>query len=385
MPIKFRCQHCQQLLGISRSRASAVVDCPQCGRSLRVPDLDGRTRKMPDPRSSATGDAALMSALTELSELGDPNIPDKASTDVPHEPDRRIVTVDVDAAAYFEPIETVPAAQSYVSEVEELGDDPVAIEESLEELAALGDEETGSRVSPELLQEMRQARNGGGSSATAFLLACVALAAGAAGGWFAKDAIDKSSSTTNQSQPGLAGDNGGLAQLNGREGVAQSDTLAVLRGTITWAESVSSTESGDSDQSQDASMPDGGATVFMLPSERTGSLKLSARSLLLEPDHPDRRATLAALQAIGGSITEADADGRFRASVVKARPVTVIAISKHVERPADVSPPAETVQLLDSYFDSTSHVVGRRNLKSLTIPAPSASTQPVDFHFTGAP
>ncbi len=383
MPIKFRCQHCQQLLGISRSRASAVVDCPQCGRSLRVPDLDGRTRKMPDPRSSATGDAALVSALTELSELGDPNIPDKASADVQHEPDRRIVTVDVDPATHFEPIETVPAAQSFVSEADELGDDPVAIEESLEELAALHDEEAESRVSSDLLQEMRQARDGGGSAAKAFVLVCVAFAAGAAGGWFAKGTIDETADTTSQSQPGLAWDNGGMAELNGREGVAESDKLAVLRGTITWAKSVSSTGSGDSDQSQAASMPDGGATVFMLPSERTGSLKFNASSLLLDPDHPDRRATLAALHAIGGSITEADADGSFHASVMIARPVTVIAISKHVERPADVPPPVETVQLLDSYFDSTSHVVGRRNLKSLTIPAPSASTQPIDFHFTG--
>ena len=37
-PIKFRCFRCNQLLGVSRSKAGAVVPCPKCQIELIVPD-----------------------------------------------------------------------------------------------------------------------------------------------------------------------------------------------------------------------------------------------------------------------------------------------------------------------------------------------------------
>ena len=36
-PIKFRCFRCNQLLGVSRSKAGAVVACPKCRIDLVVP------------------------------------------------------------------------------------------------------------------------------------------------------------------------------------------------------------------------------------------------------------------------------------------------------------------------------------------------------------
>jgi hypothetical protein len=38
MPIKFRCYQCNQLLGVSRSKAGKAVNCPKCGTGLVVPD-----------------------------------------------------------------------------------------------------------------------------------------------------------------------------------------------------------------------------------------------------------------------------------------------------------------------------------------------------------
>ncbi len=38
-PIKFRCFQCQKLLGVSRTKAGAVVSCPKCGAGLLVPEL----------------------------------------------------------------------------------------------------------------------------------------------------------------------------------------------------------------------------------------------------------------------------------------------------------------------------------------------------------
>ena len=47
-PIRFRCFRCQKLLGVSKSKAGAVVACPQCSAELIVPDLEDAT---PPPAS----------------------------------------------------------------------------------------------------------------------------------------------------------------------------------------------------------------------------------------------------------------------------------------------------------------------------------------------
>lgn len=41
MPIRFRCQHCNQLLGIARRKAGCEVECPRCKKSITVPTDDG--------------------------------------------------------------------------------------------------------------------------------------------------------------------------------------------------------------------------------------------------------------------------------------------------------------------------------------------------------
>tara|TARA_R110002072_G_scaffold155657_2_gene306003 strand:- start:11436 stop:12782 length:1347 start_codon:yes stop_codon:yes gene_type:complete len=72
MPIKFRCQHCRQFLGISRSKAGEIFDCPTCGWTLRVPDLDGSVKPLPDPGLDM-GDSKLARALDELASIDNPS------------------------------------------------------------------------------------------------------------------------------------------------------------------------------------------------------------------------------------------------------------------------------------------------------------------------
>jgi hypothetical protein len=38
MPIRFRCQYCNQLLGIARRKAGTRVECPTCHAQVLVPD-----------------------------------------------------------------------------------------------------------------------------------------------------------------------------------------------------------------------------------------------------------------------------------------------------------------------------------------------------------
>ncbi len=70
MPIKFRCPHCEQFLGISRSKAGAVTDCPMCGRTIRVPQLDGSVAPLPKPTMNH-GDSGLARALDALASLAE--------------------------------------------------------------------------------------------------------------------------------------------------------------------------------------------------------------------------------------------------------------------------------------------------------------------------
>ena len=48
-PIRFRCFQCNKLLGVSRSKAGAVVACPQCSAELVVPEAAGTASPTPSP------------------------------------------------------------------------------------------------------------------------------------------------------------------------------------------------------------------------------------------------------------------------------------------------------------------------------------------------
>ena len=72
MAIKFRCPHCQQLLGISSTKAGMIVDCPACGRSVPVPSEDGMAIQTA-ATSSLNVAPKLLNALQELSAFGLPN------------------------------------------------------------------------------------------------------------------------------------------------------------------------------------------------------------------------------------------------------------------------------------------------------------------------
>src|SRR5687768_9142681 len=69
MPIKFRCVHCGQYLGISRTKAGTVVDCPACGRSVGVPRKDGEKAERVGRPSLDHEDSQLAEALREVAAI----------------------------------------------------------------------------------------------------------------------------------------------------------------------------------------------------------------------------------------------------------------------------------------------------------------------------
>jgi phage FluMu protein Com len=93
MPVRFRCKHCNQLLGIARRKIGTEVRCPECRKMVVVPavdaaDVDEPTRKgdplfagavadsLVDPPkeigSPAMSSAALESFDAELYRFPDP-------------------------------------------------------------------------------------------------------------------------------------------------------------------------------------------------------------------------------------------------------------------------------------------------------------------------
>lgn len=380
MPIKFRCKYCQQFLGISRSRAGAVVDCPRCARSVRVPELDGRTRKMPEvPKPK--NDSALISALSELSSLDGDTVGNvkpsaKENAAAPVEP---AFSEPIDLPFSEKPVSIdrrLPAAMEAQEEVglvdPQYSDSPVALTESLSELASLEHDSEDGPVSTELLQEMRTTSGAQKwMSMPALLLSFIALIGGLAGGWWLAESglvnLDRFRPKNSAPKPDGSVDAASeLPNMNRQVPNSSTDSAdVVVQGTI---------------QFQDPSghlLPDAGALILLLPSERIGTLLLDARSLNLLPAHPDFQATKAALNSFNATIVQADEEGLFAVSYSPDNACKIIVISKHSQRPDDVPLRADIQQLLKMYFQSPNHLCGRLSVQ-IAEAKPSAT---LDFQF----
>ncbi|MCA9082466.1 MAG: hypothetical protein KDA81_00355 [Planctomycetaceae bacterium] len=380
MPIKFRCHHCHQLLGISRSRASAVVDCPQCGRTLRVPDLDGRIRELPQPGRLHQSDDNLLTALAELSRLNDADTePSETASAVtmgraatvsskhPHS-----APVQLSATHQEDPIAfSAPEATSAATDDDsfEESDDPQILYEPLAELAALpGNTNDEARHSAELLAEMRATRSEGRAAAVAILFAVFFLPVAFAAGWWMASQRQSSSISQTQKDDSEEPEAVDVAPINAEH---------VLSGSVSYIDTSGIT------------IPDSGALVIVLPTQRTGTLRIHSRSLRQSDQNPDRKATIAMLNAYGGAVALAQQDGTFavtqsalqvvdsmetdsiKSTVPFSRSYIVIAFSEHVQRPADQGIPPEITSELEKWFDSVSHLSGTRTcqLAQVTVSA----------------
>lgn len=377
MPIKFRCQHCRQLLGISRSRAGAVVDCPQCGRSLRVPELDGRLRKLPEPGKTQKHDTSLLSALSELSSLQDdaeaaaatsPGSPSGSAQTRNPDPNasHANVILDLEPLSVSEPVDVEISAQNPdFDESDSQLEQPVPLAESLEELAALNND----AVSADLLDDMRRVRSERGFLSSFLFGAIAAFALGFATGWFVRPKTESPSrpEVVQQKDP-----NNPQAETTAPDSVPTAGQRNI-EGVVEFRNAAGH------------SLPDQGAIVFLLPTERKGTFKLSARSLLKPEGNEDRQAVIAALQALGGDMVIADANGRYRLSGRAKTNSMVVAVSRNTERPTDVPVAAQILAVLEMYFETTEHISGRLAVQSQLVQYDESTTSSVNFEFQPIP
>lgn len=398
MPIKFRCQHCQQLLGISRSRAGAIVDCPQCGRSLRVPELDGTTQSVPDEKQTAHNDAALQSALSELSSLSQlsevaaaeqtDTVEDTTAAEATAAAVQPAVTPTAEtaepvAAEPLAPSQPVTIAPSETPQIIEPAQDdlaeytvnaPATLAEQLASVIPPDSQNQTSAYEQSVVAEYAADQSNRVASWTTPLLGAVLTVSAFAMGWWYGHSITGSPPSATQSDSPAAADPAAVAGNNAMpNGAGTNGTEHILHGSVRYQSDT------------DAVLPDNSAIILLLPGNRRGTLLLDGRSLRREADHPDRLATLAALHELGGAMVEADDQGHFAVMYDKGQDYSLIAISRHVQREPGSEPTATIQNIIRQYFGTDGHLPGKLAATSITIQGSSPLSEPLEITISKTP
>lgn len=398
MPIQFRCQYCQQLLGISRSRAGSMVDCPACGRSLRVPAEDGTPAKATSSRK-AQADTRLLNALAELSGLSElntnPEPTPPSTTPQPRSPkltlaplpiahavnsstdQMRIVPLKAGTSDAFEELAGIPT--------DELSDDAPELEEP-----ELLDEPTGqeaadsssSRLPPKpdslqsALKELTSLPPATAAATPAapvsrrsgLFLWIIPLITGAAtfvAGYQAgrSRAIDGPNSNTQVTLKKAATAESPEASKDTPNPPIAAEP-GMLQGTVKYRNTAGEM------------VPDDDALVMLVPSKNSTQLKLDGRPLREDSQSVARRSIEAALDVLQISVARVGADGTFSLPQKHKETQRLVVISRHKSRPEGESIAGDAQQTLTEWFESTSHLVGRLAAKVTSIDAPGAGSGP---------
>ncbi|MBI1311809.1 hypothetical protein GC176_11000 [bacterium] len=436
MPIKFRCQQCRQFLGISRARAGEIVDCPTCGRTIRVPELDGTVNPLPEP-GLKFDDTRLKHALDEIALIGDeppgkskPAAEEKAGA--PASSDRSASKGDsssrTGAATLDEPsaIELPPLPPP----------DPVSIgplpirDIKLRSTA-------GEASSDESLEEDPPWRSTAQPrDSWKQLLAAAALkeqedwevsqAKTASGPTSSGRSSNVNDTNSEQSDAVAAGEAlssrpSGPDVLCDRESafLGFSTWFAIIgiivlicsagfwigRSTaITWSIDQSSRSElepalatgPDPASAVDVAAglegritwksaagqwnPDRDACVILLPVDREGVSRVSSVGLRSGDTNEDRKMAESSLQAMGGAVGFADETGRFQIKLREPGEYFVLILSRSAGR-SEGADDAETIDILSRYFDRAEQLLGHVAYRFEKIRLSGRDAMPLDSGF----
>ena len=402
MAIKFRCPHCQQLLGISTTKAGTIVDCPACGRSVNVP-TEGGVAKRTEPKQPSHKDAGLLNALQELSALGgqtnkDVGLP-RVLKAVPRERKSPVLRTpssqpNSNASTDRDTMRIVPLANASAnpdggtqqkdvqSETAVTADfenaEPLILDERLETGGRSPNQTDDSQVSTttsrarphdldSALQELANVPETAQSTAmrseqvilestskrSAFLPLMFALPAFAIGlllGTFWKsDSPKKTPEATTNGGDAIPATTAPAPKVGERQ----------INGIVRYVDDSGST------------IADVGAVVLLLPTQNTTRLRLDARPLREATDSKARQAVEAALKTLGGTVYQTDSTGQWTANESANTAFSVIVISRHRSRTESQPVPAEVLESLSLWFDSPLHIVGRLAVQQTSVPPAS--------------
>lgn len=373
MAIRFRCSHCNQLLGIAESRAGASVDCPGCGRTIRVPS--SKRRPTPGAADSAGRDPKLNEALSELSSLGadldDGLSPTSLQPQV-------IPTRPVSASATVR----TPPAQRDSRAAGSSDQKPSAIAPDAPTSRSPDTPGTGAAADNDWRGDLESLATPSGASAAdapvapvdrrrLAVIACGALLTGLAAGvliGLSLSGQETAVGTTGEESPPPAAD---PLAAPPAEPPLPPPAEGVIVGRVTW-----------SDAGRNAA-PDEDSLILLLPAQRTGRWKLDSRTIRSPADPDDQAAALAALRLLGVTVAQADTAGRFSVKRMPAEAAQLVVISRHVNQ----SDPAENRQAVDAlsqWFENPAQLIGRLAAQVVALPPveeSEAATDPIIVEF----
>lgn len=343
MPIKFRCPHCQQFLGISRSRAGAITDCPTCGRSIRVPLLDGTVPPLPDPELNLA-DQGLASALDKLAGLAEKQ-EGLEELEEREQPSTRSAPrpVTVQPIPLPEPIALPPAPAPVVIDppppVRAPGGEGPAVRAAGSEqvVAAIAAPPMGHTTLADAFPQGGRVRTWSRVTLIAVALGMTTVAFAVGYGLGRHGAATAVSVSGNEWRPPAD-----LAPAAAPPSVPQEPALT---GRISYI-----APGGEIH-------PDAGARVLVLPEERQGSLRLPADGLRPGANEQDLRVAIAAIRALGGDFCVADADGRYTIHLPQAGLYQVLILSRYQPRDGGAAY-HQALQFLAAYVDRPAQVLG---------------------------
>ncbi|HSG69227.1 MAG TPA: hypothetical protein VLA12_02365 [Planctomycetaceae bacterium] len=384
MPIKFRCQHCRQLLGISQTKAGESVDCPTCGRAVRVPTLDGKSSPAPVPKMNLQ-DSSLLNALDALAGLGlgpaasPKKLAHAAADEHGEEPspvnselsdEARTAAVNRDASNVEDARELIPQPLPEPVELPPL-EKPVALDElsplrERNESEPIKPDAIGPQVPRDPLAELATLANhpasrdvriavpsaGHNSFSTLAFVAGLSFLAGflVHAQFFSNDAAQPDTKPNSEAARRESTDNAEHGRSTTGPEIHQQETQKrAVEGRITYR------------TSEGNSKPDAGAIVILLPSSRSSSVKLPIVGFRPADHQEDRAVARASVRALGGEVCQVDEEGRFGAELEQSGNYHVFVLSHFQERSADEIRLTESVRtvLLD-YFDRPEQLPGRR-------------------------
>lgn len=430
MPIKFRCPHCRQFLGVSRSKAGSLADCPSCGRALRIPQLDGKVEKVsaPELNLNNTGLRKALDSLAQLAVSG-AELPEvetysdeHGEMPVPHpeaEPSLPLVASNPKPAA-----EELQAA-SVILKPPHQG---AAFELSIEFDASTADEHQNGKVAvapaQEAIERAVQPRNPAAFVPSLAALAQLAEAPDAVQP-MAKPQSSISSKPVPTSSRIEAAVRSSTLPVESRpmsattRGPSRSKTPLVLASFVSLLiggglgafvmQSLSRPQTSESDSTpqtaDDASeavepavpsgpvsltgrvnyvdadgqsRPDTGSRILVLPADREGSTLLPAEAFRSGADAADHRIAEAALAAMGGAFVTVNESGEYSASLPTAARFHVLILSQHLANDLQGGHAAE---LLADYVDRPTALLGHVAWTVVTIRHQGSGTQSVDHTF----
>ncbi len=323
------------------------MDCPLCGRTIRVPTLDGRVEPLPEPELNLA-DANLSRALDELAVLdGSEQASASAAAETEAKPQGAEASMPIEPKA--EPIELEippkppkPIPSRALPKDDSPGEPalPTSGESARSHSAVLAS--LANEVGSETATATRQApaRRTPARSRLVRLLPRMLLVAGLlVGGFLLGQSNPPERDRSPKTNP--AKDSAPATEET------KPAPRAAFEGRITWKNAAGE------------SRADTGALILVLPEERSGLAKLSVAGFHVADAPIDRRLALDGLRTLGGDVAFADERGAYSITLPQAGNYEIVVVSHFQQRGEKQIIPSALQNLLLQYFERPGQLLGQ--------------------------